>query len=1043
MDNPLNTYKVTIAESFAPRFHGIKNVVFSDDDYIASGTIGAVYKAYEPMEQRNPDSPPYVVKIKDPGTHVSNEKFNREYDVLAGIYNCIEEGVSAAIPAAAKGTVDGSDEPALVMPYFDNAYLLERKIDRLFAEGNHWEAEQLALKAALAYSDVMIALRKSEKTVTDRKTKDFHIRDDQITVLDWNVEGEYKAEYFEAEVGQLASLWHAFLLNRLAPSYLVPYDDTQWQRIDSHASDVENGVVSVGLRLILAAARNAAAVQLFLHDGQPSYVAVKGALEAWQVLVDAANFAESQRDEAAWEKFRRTLPEDMVNDDLINLAYADLQWRMAQKANSISHAKHWAQKRSDAQTRLKAATPVTIKTMLPGDKALLELVETEGIRAAADKARVQAADRPDLKAHKQRWAAHLDAMSVLLRAQQRVQQQFRDDLLKLGAALATPFREDNTPGLSDLETQITDLRRRLTETGEGRLQEIIAHLDQLKQEVVLRQRAERYRNGSVREQLDILSEIARDARPKYWDNETIYQTFVSEALPSKTHLEAVQAFREAAEAISTEELRDAAAALRQEAQGYRLRYPQPAAEGDELRPYLDAARAIVWFHSNTSELDAAVRLEDTLKRYAPLLENTVVQDAKNLYQLLVLDVYGVVVLTYDVLKSASESPTRKNVSQALRIRRCLATSFTLLEDDVFPAVADTDTKQESQLTDILLTRNVWQEFKSLHEKAQAANKFFTNWDELFTRPVPDFTAVDVDKLHELLGEAVSLEVCMDELGDNLTRADVEDLKKLLVAATEAGTTATGRLAEFAEMVGQYRADVKRYEGAVKTAQESYETLQEQFDNLPTSTGASQQATGTDYSGQIAKLEIDLENLDRIVKQPRTGPGDDLQKQVNELRSKIDTVTFNTFNIRRGQVDEIEKNIEALAAKIDGVQGDLFDVYLGWLESQKDTLSQLSTPILVEWLNEAVYEMQKLPEKQLTSERSLRWQRVFDAIWHVFEMKLTAAITNAKKNKNQVRCKQLEEALASMDAKREASLAIAEQRTKIGNLSVSANKQQSS
>ncbi len=997
--------RITIEERLADRaIDGLDALTYSVDHYLGSGAIGAVYRAYPAGEETSDgDNPPFVVKVKDRDSQATDDDFKLEYDVLKGIYEqATSDRARAGIPAVASGLVERTGAPALLMPYYDDDERVETRLTEIFAseavnQAIIKDAETLALEVARTYSQIMMALRASEYTVTDRKTKDFYWRDGQVVVLDWNVIGEMSPEYYEAEVGQLASLWHALLLNRAASARLVVHDDDRWQRIG--VDQIDGGTVSVGFRLILAAARNTPVEQLFIYEGQPSYVAVDACLAAWSTLVDTPYPAteapaDITPDETAWARFVETLPLDAIDDTLRDLAYYDLQWRKAQLADLEAHVDYWWQQRQDCVQQLRARVTDDIQTRIDGDDALLALLDNADVRGAETEAEKQAdayraAGEVAYAEHKQRWVRVLTVMTTLLRAQQRIQQQARPLLRGIGLQMAQAPRLDQDNMIANVREKITTCRAIITELDDERYQSALDTLTMFDRELDLRERASQYRRTqAISDKLDILRKA--DA----WVDEIDYlshhadagQTLYDQVLPFNHVLVQIDHFLHADDHTT---VIDRAQALLGEVQWYQRQ--RNINDGDRrellanIEPYTSAAKTLRDFNNGRTPHITAV-----LRDYAPLLNNDALA---SLHRWLALDVYKHIARVYDDLATVIDTPTRTAVEQAIPAGRALVMHKQVVKQSL--AIAEQESDYESRLMDDMQKEHGWELIKQRVTDVGKLREYFSKWDQTMERLRRDAGTVDSTELRDLLQKARDLNMSMTELTGDETPRSVDQLYDLLEQAIQSAEDTTGEVQQLRAKVDEYEKTIQDYQQTVNQYENAVINAKQKYDEAS--------------KNQLAQINERLQQeLDHVRQMAREASREMLERQVREnitprLARKLEPDALSAY-AKREAIDEQRQRIEALQAQLErkidermrAVRGEMFDSYLGWLQA----VSQQDQPakVIANWLNEAYVEIQQLPDYALTAERFKQWNSACNQLWMTLKSKLEARANAETNNK---------------------------------------------
>lgn len=284
---------------------------------LAQGMVGKIYRTTYGDRA-------YVVKV--PHSRANIAEFEDEYNVLSRLW----DGTTAALalPPIARGEIDHDGEPlpVLVMPFYTEP--LGRRIEALQAQGDWLGAERVALAAALRFVQVQQRVHHQDRTCTDRKAKDFYLEGDAVVIIDWNVLQPYEPKFLDAEIGLFGTLWHELLLGRPGVPPLHPEQDSAWGRADG--TGAAHGLISVGVRLLLAAARNLPEGTRFVSSRDlPDIGLLGGAIDLWLGLLDGG----ATPHEADLDRFFNSLPRQLLPSDRVGamraFAHADLVWRLA------------------------------------------------------------------------------------------------------------------------------------------------------------------------------------------------------------------------------------------------------------------------------------------------------------------------------------------------------------------------------------------------------------------------------------------------------------------------------------------------------------------------------------------------------------------------------------------------------------------------------------------------------------------------------------------------------------------------------------------
>jgi hypothetical protein len=335
---------------------------------------------------------------------------------------------------------------------------LQNALNAYLANGYVLKAERLALRAVMGYLHVLHWLYEEEpKRAFFPSIGDWHIVSDsegnpQPCIL--NMEGFTNASELVPlhALFSVANTLMTWFTGKSPALPIAPFDDTQWQ--SRHAPYLPEGMVSVGLRYMLAILLHAPLHRRFTQDDQPSYAPLREAVYEWQRLIyQQGSFIDTQTPEAL-ANWSACLPAPYRLDGaLAEAIWLDLWWRV-HLGNTLPHAKRTSQQtaRLEALMRVRRAT----LSERDGRDTLLTLLERNALSDAKslvqtlrESAQERAQDR-DLPAWSE-WQ-HWGRWQVLLAHDMPL-----DVLKSVGSALHTPPQEDTADVLERVRAWLVGL----------------------------------------------------------------------------------------------------------------------------------------------------------------------------------------------------------------------------------------------------------------------------------------------------------------------------------------------------------------------------------------------------------------------------------------------------------------------------------------------------------------------------------------------------------------------------------------------------------
>lgn len=231
------------------RFVLVKDKKYRITSYVHAGQFGTVYEAISPPEGTQREK----VAVKIPAPNLNREQletFYNEYEFMIRLGDKIQEE-EKFIPWIEKGSLEEKDKGStdvLVMEYLPKDKMLGTKLGE--HDHNLLEREEMAIRAAVQYAKLLVALHDLGYTCQDRKTTDLRwiqkdIKDPldgRLVVLDWNVVHENAdGESVSKDIFKFGSLWYQLMVAKFPPESPNVYQDELWR----------DGGISYGARYIL------------------------------------------------------------------------------------------------------------------------------------------------------------------------------------------------------------------------------------------------------------------------------------------------------------------------------------------------------------------------------------------------------------------------------------------------------------------------------------------------------------------------------------------------------------------------------------------------------------------------------------------------------------------------------------------------------------------------------------------------------------------------------------------------------------------------
>ncbi|MGB1287752.1 MAG: hypothetical protein ACPG7F_14530, partial [Aggregatilineales bacterium] len=325
--------------------------LYYDDtrDILSSGADAIVYRAHI----AGAEHAEYAVRVAHSPEAI--ERLRDEYQLLIDLGTYSNHG----IPPVALGNHPDNGLPALVMPFYQTplAGLIEDHLKRK----QYLLAEKIAIQAAIDYTETMDGLRQLQppRSCINHKTDDFFIADGQLFILDWQALVDATTGSFASEVSLFGQVWHALFMGRYGNRPVYPFNDERWEA--SAAPDMEAGVISLGLRVIIADAIQVAPERRFVNGSGLQHSALRHSLQIWQRLISQSADAVSVQGIWALTEFIESLPEGLSHEKQEAL-WQDMVWRVNLHAGQSDE--------SLRQARQRAIQQVTTPYLEP-DPALL------------------------------------------------------------------------------------------------------------------------------------------------------------------------------------------------------------------------------------------------------------------------------------------------------------------------------------------------------------------------------------------------------------------------------------------------------------------------------------------------------------------------------------------------------------------------------------------------------------------------------------------------------------------------------------------------
>ncbi|MCU0513891.1 MAG: hypothetical protein MUE40_15130 [Anaerolineae bacterium] len=313
-------------------------------DVMAHTGEALVYRAR--ADHDHDDSAGYHVQL--PLTADAEVRLLREFHMLQQLASR-----ARGLPQVALAQQTGSINTLLVMPVYET--LLAEVVQAHLTGGQYLLAERTAVQAALDYTRIVDSLRTLEppRSCLSHRTASFFMHEGQVIVPGWNMLVEPTLESLAGELSLFGQIWHALFLGRYGLAPLYPFNDECW-----HHPDLPEGVPSVGLRVLLAAAVQSPPEQRFVDDrGQPAAARLRQALSAWQERLLQTPDELAALDSWALFGFAETLPVSLPRPQL-NAIWQDLLWRVNRAAGLYSDTLYTARSLAIAATRV----PITEET---------------------------------------------------------------------------------------------------------------------------------------------------------------------------------------------------------------------------------------------------------------------------------------------------------------------------------------------------------------------------------------------------------------------------------------------------------------------------------------------------------------------------------------------------------------------------------------------------------------------------------------------------------------------------------------------------------
>jgi hypothetical protein len=231
-------------------------------------------------------------------------------------------------------------------------------------QGQIVKAERLALSAFIPYLTLLDTLVQQGKSLTSQ-LDDFRLAPDAVgnlqpTLFCWSSPQSASAVAPIHGVLHVGGLLCEALLGNTPRLPFAPFDDSMWQtRGQAFQSE---GMISMGLRVILTALFHAPIEKRFTYEGQPSFLPFREALREWYRLVHQLGSVVDSQTSNSLANLSALLPEHhqfTPTSPIAQAIFEDLWWRVHLGDTLPQHVLLYRDSlRTEAIAQVKAQQPV-------------------------------------------------------------------------------------------------------------------------------------------------------------------------------------------------------------------------------------------------------------------------------------------------------------------------------------------------------------------------------------------------------------------------------------------------------------------------------------------------------------------------------------------------------------------------------------------------------------------------------------------------------------------------------------------------------------
>jgi len=907
---------------------------------IGEGQLGIVYRA----KRENDPAFDFVVKVPHLDSPEGTKELEDEYLILQQLWEKIRESdKNKAVPHAALGSTAVDRRPMLVMPLYHQQ--LSAVMREQISAGRAFEAEQLALKAIMGFADAMNALRRSEKTCTDRKTKDFFVHHDQPIVIDWNVLKPLDLDFYAAEVRLFGGIWYELLTGGGVPDDFNPFDDALWQYYD--LPPVNGGSVSVGFRMAMVASVTQPTGNRFVNEkGEPDYRVLRDTLSRWQAVLNC-DPTNTDRLTRLVSDYVQSLPSPpnttLERSDAEGAVYTDVYWRLLYyQQNGEDNAPAFAQRTKALDQAQVERTARTFSYAYEDDKLIVQKV-LEGRLSSAQNITVQhiedAAQVQDwqIVGHKRRWQHLLTILDLLLTAAANAtRERARDLILDVASKLSQSPDQDTMADLDAVEAQMNELNTVLSEENP----DIRALPAPVIEEIALRRQAIKFR-GELN-----LRHAIKQGRALLDHLQTIpYLTFPAESSATTRTLLADQIIP-LGRLIAA--LNDVFTQLDQGEPLERYEkvldaYHLTSALGEadltwldpQMEGYLQFTRFMIETDS-TKTRQLALNAESVIQRASTLLQQTRIQSEEGLKLAVERRVVEVVRALYETFTTSQNSRRQRDAAALAQIARTLEAS-TIYADTVNEAFHNTNSVLEAEGVG-----SVWDQVLVRMQAVKALDAFYDDWRkkmlEISLKQLLENQADGASQQDRAAKNKIVLEFIQraGEVGADMSemidseqssiakqwRDLVESfVKQALDAAQNANKearNATARAEQAAKTVQYHHEAIGKFN---ETLTDMTATVTQQLDQLVQGQSDFQEQQRAQIVDKVrAVMEQEKDDLTQQVSEQAVGI---VARQVQDIKDETYKVDRELRNVVGAMNKEVKQQITGINTKVEAqVNGNL-------------------------------------------------------------------------------------------------------------------------